>query len=148
MPLIAKQRQQLKAQAHKLKPIVLIGNNGLTEAVSKEINRALNDHELLKIRIPIQDREERQAVFTEICQSVQAEPVQLIGNIGIVYRKNPQNKYLDPHRECAWHALHLHFLPPYNLCRLCPSSRGKPFNWLILPTLFHSDRNLMTDYHS
>jgi len=88
MPLTPKTRQQLKAKAHKLKPIILIGNNGLTAAVNKEIDRALQDHELIKIRIQTNDRDFRRALFTQITQENQAELVQIIGNIGVVYRKN------------------------------------------------------------
>lgn len=88
MTLTPKARQALKARAHKIKPIVLIGNNGFTPSVKLEIDRALNDHELIKIRISAEDRELKQALFNDICQSTFAEPVQLIGNIGVIYRKN------------------------------------------------------------
>ncbi len=88
MPLTPKIKQQLKAKAHSLKPVVLIGNQGLSESVSREINRALNDHELIKIRVASTDREARLAVLNEIAQSQQAELVQAIGNIGVFYRKN------------------------------------------------------------
>lgn len=88
MSLATKHKQELKAKAHKLKPVVLIGNQGFTDAVKKEINRALNDHELIKVRIQGQDRDARRELLAEICQSNQAEPVQLIGNVGIIYRKN------------------------------------------------------------
>lgn len=87
MSLTPKERQQLKARAHKLKPIVFIGYQGLTEAVKKEADRALNDHELIKIRIQAEDREERRAFFIELCKALLADEVQLIGNIGIIYRK-------------------------------------------------------------
>lgn len=90
MPLNPKQRQLLKAQAHKLKPVILIGNNGLTDAVQKEIHRALNDHELIKIRIQTNDRDLRKALFAEICEGQEAELVQSIGSIGVVYRKNKE----------------------------------------------------------
>lgn len=90
MPLTPKQRQQLKALAHKLKPVVMIGNNGLTEAVNKEIDRALNDHELIKVRIQTNDRELRRQLFGEISNIHQAELVQLIGSIGVLYRKNQE----------------------------------------------------------
>jgi len=86
MPMTPKMRQHLKAKAHKLKPIVLIGSNGLTDAVQKEIDRALTDHELIKIRLPSIERDEKQTLLNEICASNQAELVQLIGNIGILYR--------------------------------------------------------------
>jgi len=88
MSLTPKQRQALKAQAHKLKPIVFIGHQGLTAAVKKEADQALAHHELIKIRIQAEDRDERRAFFAELCESLQASPVQLIGNVGVVYRKS------------------------------------------------------------
>lgn len=87
MPLNAKSRQALKAKAHSLKPVVLLGNHGLTDAVLKEINRAISDHELIKIRIPVEDRDERKAISAQICEAMKAELVQLIGAIGVFYRK-------------------------------------------------------------
>lgn len=87
MALSTKAKQALKAKAHALKPIILIGNQGHSAAVKKEINRALDDHELIKIRIQSQDRDLRRALFTEICADAQAELVQIIGNIGVIYRK-------------------------------------------------------------
>lgn len=88
MSLTPKGRQILKAKAHKLKPIILIGNKGLSDAVKHEIDIALNDHELIKIRVPVNDREEKKAMVAEICESAGAELVQLIGKICVVFRKN------------------------------------------------------------
>lgn len=88
MLLSPKQRQQLKGLAHKLKPVIMIGNNGLTPAVNQEIDRALNDHELIKIKVQSEDRELRKELFTAICDTHQAESVQVIGKIAVVYRKN------------------------------------------------------------
>jgi len=85
--LTTKYKQQLKGKAHKLKPIVFIGNNGLTDNVKKEIDRALTDHELIKIRIQESDREIRQALFAEICGWVKGHPIQLIGGIGVIFRE-------------------------------------------------------------
>lgn len=90
MPLNPKARQQLKARAHSLKPIILIGNNGLTDAVNKEIDRALHDHELIKVKIATEDREEKRAMFQELCAVNHAELVQQIGKIGVIYRKNEE----------------------------------------------------------
>lgn len=90
MSLVPKARQALKARAHKLKPIVFIGHQGLTDAVKKETDRALHDHELIKIRIQAEDRETRREYFAELCAALKAESVQLIGNIGIIYRKNDE----------------------------------------------------------
>ena len=88
MPLNSKSRQALKAKAHSLKPVILIGSNGLTDAVHKEIDRALHDHELIKVRIGTNDRELKIAIYEDICAVQHAEPVQLIGKIAVVYRKN------------------------------------------------------------
>lgn len=88
MSLTPKTKQALKARAHALKPVVLIGNQGLTPAVSKEIDRALTDHELIKIRVASNDRELRRALISEIVEAQKAELVQLIGNVGVLFRKN------------------------------------------------------------
>jgi RNA-binding protein len=86
MPLTPKGRQVLKARAHALKPVVLIGNQGLSEAVLKEIHRALHDHELIKVKVASEDREERQAVIAAICDATEAQLVQTIGRIGVFYK--------------------------------------------------------------
>jgi RNA-binding protein len=91
MPLTPKMRQKLKAKAHQLKPVILIGNNGLSDAVNKEIDRALNDHELIKIRIQTSDKELRRELFKQLCEINHAELVQTIGLIGVIYRPNPEN---------------------------------------------------------
>jgi RNA-binding protein len=88
MPLNVKQRQALKGQAHALKPIVLLGEKGLTDAVLAEINSALETHELIKVKIGGGEKEEKQAVIDEICEFLRCEFVQLIGGIVILYRKS------------------------------------------------------------
>lgn len=90
MALTPKARQQLKAKAHKLKPVILIGNKGLTDAVNKEIDKALNDHELIKIRIQTTDRDLRRELFAQLGEANQAELVQMIGSIGVFYRKRAE----------------------------------------------------------
>jgi len=87
MSLNPKSKQALKAKAHALKPIILIGAQGLTPAVNKEIDRALHDHELIKIRIHTEDREAKNAMFQQISLDNQADVVQIIGKIGVFYRK-------------------------------------------------------------
>lgn len=87
MPLIPKTRQHLKAKAHKLKPIVMLGNKGLTPAVLKELEIALNDHELVKVRVACEDRDEKKAMVAEMCTATEAELVQLIGGIAVIFRK-------------------------------------------------------------
>lgn len=87
MNLSTIQKQQLRAKAHNLKPIIIIGSQGLTEAVQLEIDRALNDHELLKIRVNAATREDRQDILQQICDLQQAHLIQTIGHIGVVFRK-------------------------------------------------------------
>ena len=79
---------------HQLKPVVTVGGKGLTEGVSGEINRALDDHELIKIKLEIDDRESRAAVRDEICAQVQAELIQTIGKMALILRiaKTPKLK--------------------------------------------------------
>jgi len=86
MAINSKFRQQLKAKAHKLNPIVQIGLNGLTEAVNIEIDRGLYDHEIIKIKINEPDREVRKAMLQEICKIHHAELVQAVGKIGVLYK--------------------------------------------------------------
>lgn len=86
--LTAKYKSQLRAQAHALKPVILTGNHGLTEALHAEIDRALHDHELIKVRINAATREDRLQMAHDITEKQQAELVQLIGHIAVFYRKN------------------------------------------------------------
>jgi RNA-binding protein len=86
--IAAKEKSQLRAMAHKLNPIVFIGNNGLTAAVLQEIERALDDHELIKIKVPIKDRAEKLGVIEEICQQSRAVLINVIGHVAIIYRKS------------------------------------------------------------
>lgn len=79
--------KQLRAISHKLKPVVTIAGNGLSDGVIAELNRALNDHELIKIKLAVGSREARAEVAREICERCKAEPVQSIGNIIVVLRR-------------------------------------------------------------
>lgn len=80
-------RQALKAKAHALKPVVLLGSKGLTPAVIQEINVALEAHELIKVKLKAQDKEERIKLAEDICAQLNAEVIQHIGSIVILYRK-------------------------------------------------------------
>lgn len=90
MALSAKSRQQLKAKAHPLKPVVYIGTKKLTANVIKELEHTLEDHELIKVRIQENERDARVAIYNEICTATGAEPVQLIGKVCVVYRKRKE----------------------------------------------------------
>jgi len=89
-PLSPAERKLLKARAHALRPVVTVGNEGLSAAVLKEIETSLKAHDLIKIRVSGDDRELRQAMLGEICSLSGASPVQHIGKILVVYRENPE----------------------------------------------------------
>lgn len=80
------QRQYLKGQAHTLSPVVIIGDKGLSEAVLKEIERALKAHELIKIKAGSDEKETRAQWQEHICRQLGASPVQQIGKILVIYR--------------------------------------------------------------
>jgi RNA-binding protein len=82
-------RQMLKGRAHRLDPVVVIGANGLTPAVLAEVDRALNAHELIKIRVTSGDGDARERLLGEICAATDASPVQHIGKVLVVYRERP-----------------------------------------------------------
>jgi RNA-binding protein len=86
LELNVEQRKYLKAQAHSLKPVVMIGAHGLSDAVIKETECALAVHELIKIRVQSGEREAREAYFEKICAALNAAPVQHIGKLLVIYR--------------------------------------------------------------
>ena len=85
------ERKQLKARAHALNPILHLGGKGLTEAVIAEIGRALAAHELIKVRAGGMERDEREAALAEICAKLEAQPVQHIGKVLVVYRERSED---------------------------------------------------------
>jgi putative YhbY family RNA-binding protein len=84
------ERQALKARAHPLSPLVIIGDNGLSASVIREIDRTLKAHELIKIRANTDDREQRIAWMAELCDALAAAPVQQIGKTLVIWRENPE----------------------------------------------------------
>jgi len=80
------QRQYLKGLAHSRQPVVMIGNQGLTAAVLKEIERGLDAHELIKIKAASDEPDTRRAWMDEICTATGAAPVQQIGKVLVIYR--------------------------------------------------------------
>jgi putative YhbY family RNA-binding protein len=88
-PLPPKKRSELRAQAHKLTPVVIIGDKGLTDEVVAEIDRSLKAHELIKVRAFTDDRKARGEWLEAICGRLEAHPVQRIGKVFVLYRENP-----------------------------------------------------------
>lgn len=92
IPLSPKRRSELRAEAHKLSPVVIIGDKGLTDEVLGEIDRSLKAHELIKVRAATDERDARAAWIEAICERLQAHPVQQIGKVFVVYRENPKEE--------------------------------------------------------
>ena len=87
MSLSPEQRREFRAIAHNLKPVIIVGDKGLSEGLQDELDRALNDHELIKIKVASTDREARQEAIQALCESSGAELVQTIGKIAVILRR-------------------------------------------------------------
>jgi RNA-binding protein len=88
--LSAAERKELKARAHQLEPIVMIGTKGLTDEVVNEVDVALKAHELIKVRAAGLEREQRDDALKALCQRTGAESVQSIGKVFVIYRKRDE----------------------------------------------------------
>jgi RNA-binding protein len=87
--LSERQRRHLRGLAHDLQPVVRLGSAGLTDAVARETDRVLTDHELIKIKAPGGDREARDALFEELAQRTGSSLVHRIGNVAVLFRPRP-----------------------------------------------------------
>jgi len=92
MQLSTKQIAHLRGLAHSLNPVVMIGNQGLTENVLKEIDASLNAHELIKVKVAGDDREARKSIYAEICSKMNATAVHHIGKQLVFYRASETAK--------------------------------------------------------
>ncbi len=92
MSLTQENRKHYKSLGHSLKPVVTIAGNGLSATVLAEITRALDDHELIKIKLAMEDRTERQSIIESVCSEANCELVQSIGKIALVYRRTNREK--------------------------------------------------------
>jgi putative YhbY family RNA-binding protein len=86
LKLSSEQRADLRSQAHALKPVVIIGAEGLTDAVLAEIEVHLKAHQLIKIRVFGDERDERIAIYDEICDRLNAAPIQHIGKLLVIWK--------------------------------------------------------------
>lgn len=92
MNLSTKQKQHLKGLAHSLKPVVMLGNNGLTEGVLVEIEQTLDHHELIKVKIASDDRATRALIVEAIVRETNACTVQITGKTLVLYRPTEEHK--------------------------------------------------------
>jgi RNA-binding protein len=84
------QRRSLRARAHTLHPVLMVGEDGLTQGVLAEAERALAAHELIKVRAASLDRDQREQLLQALCERTGASPVQHIGKVLVIYRPNPE----------------------------------------------------------
>ena len=92
MNLNSQQIRELKKLAHHLKPVVMLGQLGISENLINEIDSSLAAHELIKVKLAGSERTERHAVAQRICRQVEAELIQIIGQMAVLYRANPDKK--------------------------------------------------------
>ncbi|OUS03768.1 RNA-binding protein [Gammaproteobacteria bacterium 54_18_T64] len=87
MTLSNDDKKHLRGIGHKLKPVVTIADKGLTDSVLAELSRALDDHELIKVKVSLSDREAKKATIEQACQRLKAELVQTIGHVILLFRR-------------------------------------------------------------
>ena len=90
MSLSESQKKYLRGLGHRLKPLVTVADAGLSESVMKEFESTINHHELIKIRVRVGDRKQRNELIGELCDKSASELVTRIGNIALVYRPNKE----------------------------------------------------------
>ena len=91
MKLTNNQKKYLRSMAHNLKPFVMIGQHGLSESVIAEIDSTMLKHELIKIKLRVEDRDEKQKIIEKILEFSHAEIVQVIGGVLVIYRPFEDN---------------------------------------------------------
>lgn len=92
MPLSNPQKKKLKAHAHGLNPVVRLGQSGLTNAVLDEIELAIKHHELIKVKVSAEDRDEKALIIQKIANKTHSDIIQTIGSIAVFFRENPDKK--------------------------------------------------------
>lgn len=92
MTLSNADKKHYRAIAHNLNPVIIVGDKGLTENLIEELNRALHDHELIKVKIAIGDRNDRSEIMATLIEATKAELVQSIGKVIVLLKKNPKAK--------------------------------------------------------
>ena len=92
MALTEPQKKYLRGLGHARKPLIIVGDAGLSESLLAEYESTLDHHELIKVRVRVGDREARDQIIETLCKGSAAELVQRIGNVALLYRENPKKK--------------------------------------------------------
>ncbi|WP_344701183.1 ribosome assembly RNA-binding protein YhbY [Halomonas cibimaris] len=90
MSLSQAQKKALRSIGHHLNPIVTVSENGVSDSLLAELDRALRDHELVKVKLALPDRDDRARTLEQLTAGGRAEPVQTIGKTALLYRQNPE----------------------------------------------------------
>lgn len=98
MPLTSQHKKHYRSIGHKLKPVVTVAGKGLSEGVLAELERALEDHELIKVKVSVEDRLDRKALSEALCLQTGSELIQNIGKVALIYRRA---KEPDPSKSNA-----------------------------------------------
>ena len=103
MNLSEHQKKHLRGLGHQLKPLIMVGDAGLSESLLAEFESTLDHHELIKVRVRVGDREARDSIIAELCARGDAQLIQRIGNVALLYRPNlkkkPEKRIRIPARE-------------------------------------------------
>tara|TARA_R110001592_G_scaffold341474_2_gene630573 strand:- start:5822 stop:6124 length:303 start_codon:yes stop_codon:yes gene_type:complete len=92
MTLSTADKKHYRTIAHNLNPVIIVGDKGLTENLLDELKRALHDHELIKVKIAIGDRDDRSKIIDSLVEATRSEIVQSIGKVVVLLKKNPKAK--------------------------------------------------------
>ena len=92
MKLSEAQKKHLRGLGHALKPLIMVGEAGLSESLLAEFESTLAHHELIKVSVRVGDRRARDSVIDELCKAGSATLVQRVGNMALLYRENPEKK--------------------------------------------------------
>ena len=95
MTLSEAQKKHLRGLGHNLKPIVMVGDSGLSASLLEEYETSLQHHELIKVSVRVGDRGERDTIIRELCDRGSAELIQRVGNMALLYRENPDKKRIN-----------------------------------------------------
>ena len=91
MPLTEQQKKRLRGLGHKLKPVITVGNAGLSNSLLKEFESSLEHHELIKVKTSAANRDERDTAIRALSEYSGAQLIQRVGNIGLLFRKRKKN---------------------------------------------------------
>ena len=92
MKLTEVQKKALRGLGHSLKPLIMVGDAGMSESLLAEFEATLTHHELVKVRVRVGDRQERDEIIKQFCKAGPAALIQRVGNIALLYRQNPEKK--------------------------------------------------------